>query len=185
MAAPDPTRRGVLMAAAAVSAFSLGAAVPLGWQRLARLRNRPASNALDLGWEDLIPGGPNPLAQTLDDLGINDVRHLLGIIPNQRIAPVTEAYNGKQVRLPGFMVPLSYEGTGVIDFLLVPYVGACIHVPPPPSNQIVFVSSTTPYDVVGYFEPVDVEGEMQTQSMSTDLAEVGYVIADARVTRFE
>src|SRR5690242_78514 len=48
--------------------------------------------------------------------------------------------NGVRVRLPGFVVPLERGKDGLIDeFFLVPYFGACIHVPPPPPNQIVYV----------------------------------------------
>ena len=50
---------------------------------------------------------------------------------------MTDKYNGKLVRIPGYLVPLEYDGTGVSAALLVPYVGACIHVPPPPANQMV------------------------------------------------
>jgi len=48
---------------------------------------------------------------------------------------------GKSVRIPGFAVPL--EGDDgfeyVKEFLLVPTFGACIHVPPPPPNQVIHV----------------------------------------------
>lgn len=48
-----------------------------------------------------------------------------------------EKVDGKTVKVPGFMVPLEDGADGVTEFLLVPYFGACIHVPPPPPNQIV------------------------------------------------
>ena len=47
--------------------------------------------------------------------------------------------DGHVIKLPGYVLPLDFEGTLVRSFLLVPYVGACIHVPPPPPNQIVHV----------------------------------------------
>ncbi|MGB0423175.1 MAG: DUF4197 family protein, partial [Flavobacteriales bacterium] len=53
---------------------------------------------------------------------------------------VTREFDGKLVRVPGYLVPLSYDGTGVTAALLVPYVGACIHVPPPPPNQLIYVT---------------------------------------------
>ena len=42
-------------------------------------------------------------------------------------------------RVPGYMVPLEDNLEEVTEFLLVPYPGACIHVPPPPASQIVHV----------------------------------------------
>ncbi|MCB1814569.1 MAG: DUF3299 domain-containing protein, partial [Candidatus Competibacteraceae bacterium] len=52
---------------------------------------------------------------------------------------VVDQLDGRDVRIPGFLLPLNYEGEKVTEFLLVPVVGACIHVPPPPPNQMVHV----------------------------------------------
>jgi hypothetical protein len=49
------------------------------------------------------------------------------------------ALDGKNVRIPGFMVPLEDNSQAVTEFLLVPSPQACIHVPPPPPNQMVLV----------------------------------------------
>ncbi|MBK8162824.1 MAG: DUF3299 domain-containing protein [Gammaproteobacteria bacterium] len=56
-------------------------------------------------------------------------------------APVLSALHNQTVKLPGFVVPLEGDGQVVNEFLLVPYYGACIHVPPPPANQIVNVKA--------------------------------------------
>jgi len=50
-----------------------------------------------------------------------------------------EALNGKKIKIPGFMVPLEDDMKSVTEFLLVPTPQACIHVPPPPPNQMVYV----------------------------------------------
>ncbi len=57
-------------------------------------------------------------------------------------APVVKSLDGQQVKLPGYIVPLEVNEEGrTTEFLLVPYYGACIHVPPPPPNQIVHIFS--------------------------------------------
>jgi hypothetical protein len=68
--------------------------------------------------------------------------------------------NGKEVRIPGYLLPLEFSGTKVREFLLVPYVGACIHTPPPPPNQMVYVTVAHGYESEGLFAPVWVEGLM-------------------------
>ena len=78
--------------------------------------------------------------------------------------------------MPGFIVPIDYEGTGVTAFILVPYAGACIHVPPPPANQLVFVTTDAPYLSKGLFEAVNVIGRFDVALTSTELAEVGYAL---------
>ncbi|CAN0590062.1 unnamed protein product, partial [Ectocarpus sp. 12 AP-2014] len=62
-----------------------------------------------------------------------------------------------------------------------PYVGACIHVPPPPPNQLVLVTTDRPYENDGLFEPVVVTGMFGTAHTSTQLAEIGYALSADRI----
>jgi len=64
------------------------------------------------------------------------------------------------IRMPGYVLPLEYAGSKVTEFLLVPFVGACIHVPPPPPNQIVHVKVKDGFEDTGIFTPVYVTGRM-------------------------
>jgi hypothetical protein len=82
-----------------------------------------------------------------------------------------EELNGKQIRMPGYLLPLELDGTRVTEFFLVPYVGACIHVPPPPPNQIVHVKliGNESYQSKELFEPVWVTGVMSTTSTVQEL----------------
>ena len=84
---------------------------------------------------------------------------------------VVQELDGKRVRIAGYLLPLEVAGANVTEFLLVPYVGACIHVPPPPPNQIVYVKVTknAGYDGKGRFEPVWVTGVLSAKSMVKDL----------------
>ncbi len=88
---------------------------------------------------------------------------------------VTEL-NGKHVRIGGYVVPLDFEATTVKEFLLVPFVGACIHVPPPPANQIIYVKADKGFEVGGQFDPVTVTGTIKTETAFTGLADAGYSI---------
>jgi len=84
---------------------------------------------------------------------------------------VVEELDGKRVRMPGYLLPLELDGTRVTEFFLVPYVGACIHVPPPPPNQIVHVklAENESYQSRELFEPVWVTGVMSTTSTVQEL----------------
>jgi hypothetical protein len=94
--------------------------------------------------------------------------------------------DGKEVRIAGYVTPIDFDGTYISEFLLVPYVGACIHVPPPPANQIVFVSGVENYAVEdGLLYPVWVTGTLRAVPLTTDLAEVGYQMEGATVERYE
>lgn len=93
---------------------------------------------------------------------------------------VVEELNGKEIRLPGFMVPLDInQMSEVKEFLLVPYFGACIHVPPPPPNQIVYVSSE---EAVQFgWEPVWVEGVLETKRNMNAVGSTAYSLRLAKL----
>ena len=138
-----------------------------------------ASNVIDLAWEDLLPEDTQSLPPSLQ-----------GVVPHDESATaagqpmstgVRTDYNGEIVRLAGFIIPIDYSGTGVTAFILVPYVGACIHGPPPPSNQLVLVTTDKPYENDGLFEPVVVTGMFGTAQTSTQLADIGYALSADKV----
>ncbi len=103
------------------------------------LANSNSANDTEIGWNDLIPW---TAVFTPSEVKFND------------------KLDGKIVKIPGYIVPLDYSGTGVTEFMLVPYVGACIHVPPPPPNQLVYVTTDKPWDTMTLWEPVWVTGEI-------------------------
>ena len=89
--------------------------------------------------------------------------------------------DGARVHIGGYIVPLDFDATRVKEFLLVPFVGACIHVPPPPANQIVYVKIEKGFDVQGTFDPVWVTGTLKVVSAVTGLAEAGYTLEAEKV----
>jgi len=111
------------------------------------------------------------LARKLEQAGV-DVYALLAkrkeIIERGR--SVNPLLNGQIVRLPGYLLPLEFSGKQVSEFLLVPWVGACIHTPPPPPNQIVHVKPEKPVAMSGMFEAVWVTGQMTTGAIKKSLS---------------
>lgn len=154
-----------------------------------------AEEVLELDWEALIPQGWTPanlpdtgLQDKLDQLSDNspEAAELMQQLQQARSsAPVVAELNDKLVRLPGFVVPLEFDGDSVSEFLLVPYFGACIHVPPPPSNQIVYVKSAEGVEVEGLFSAVHVTGRLKTVSVSSELADAGYTLQATEVTPYQ
>lgn len=76
---------------------------------------------------------------------------------------------GQSIRLGGYVLPLEMEGENAIEFLLVPTVGACIHVPPPPANQMVHVSYPSGFAVTGLYDPVWITGEIRAEHAMRDV----------------
>ena len=102
--------------------------------------------------------------------------------PGTDDAPAVVAeLDGKRVRIGGYVVPLDFDATRIKEFLLVPFVGACIHVPPPPPNQIIYVKAEEGFEVTGQFDPVYVTGTIKTARQFTGLAATGYTMEAERV----
>jgi len=87
----------------------------------------------------------------------------------RRSQEVNTGLNGKSVRLAGYLLPLNFSEDGNTEFLLVPYVGACIHVPPPPPNQIVYVTLPKKKIVRDLYTAVWIHGRMLTKTASKEL----------------
>ncbi|KTC17885.1 MULTISPECIES: DUF3299 domain-containing protein [Pseudomonas syringae group] len=92
------------------------------------------------------------------------------------------AMNGKNIRLGGYPVPLETDAKGHSTlFFLVPYPGACIHVPPPPPNQMVLVRYPKGLKLDDIYAPLWVEGTLKVEKISNDLADAAYAMDAAKV----
>ena len=104
-----------------------------------------------------------------------------------RSAPIVPELNGEYVKLAGFVVPLEFdfENGTFTEFLLAPYFGACIHVPPPPSNQIVHVKSPKPLEQKLLNYAVWVTGTMTTDSVDSEYGYAGYSMKDVHLEIYD
>jgi len=105
----------------------------------------------------------------IDTDGLLAMRSEIAAKRKRAMEAVNEDLNGQQVRLAGYVLPLEMGGSKITEFLLVPYVGACIHEPVPPPNQIVRVKFERGFEVDGRFTPVWVQGKMITQNGNSEL----------------
>lgn len=133
-----------------------------------------AAEPRELTWEDLVPRSElNALNQSQGNVPLLS-HNTFGV---QQTGSVVPELNGERVRLPAFVVPLDGDENRLTELLLVPYFGACIHVPPPPSNQIVYFSSDKkPVDVEEFdlYMPVWATGTLITEGTDHALAQIGY-----------
>jgi uncharacterized protein len=90
---------------------------------------------------------------------------------------VNAEYHQKNIRLAGFIVPVEYNDNQIItEFFLVPYFGACIHVPPPPPNQIIYVKYPKGLNLTALYDPFWVEGQLTTEIIKNDIATSAYLL---------
>ncbi|WP_039989766.1 DUF3299 domain-containing protein [Paraglaciecola arctica] len=136
-----------------------------------------ANEPLELFWEDMVP----PDYETPD----TPLDHDGSMMQMGLDAPIVESLNGKLVKIPGFVVPLEGNNETTTEFLLVPYFGACIHVPPPPANQIVYVKFSEAVPIDNLYDAVWVTGTLTTKGWEGDLATVGYSLVGMSVTPYD
>lgn len=102
---------------------------------------------------------------------------------SDRTVPEVDGRNGKIV---GYIVPLSVSETNeILEFFLVPYFGACIHVPPPPPNQLIHVKAATPIPMVNIWDPYWVEGSVHIRPIENSMAKASYSMDPVRVVPYE
>ncbi|MBM7063430.1 DUF3299 domain-containing protein [Pseudomonas sp. UL073] len=90
--------------------------------------------------------------------------------------------DGKQIRIGGYPVPLESDAHGrSTQFFLVPYPGACIHVPPPPPNQLILVRFAKGIQLDDIYTPLWVSGTLRVEKVSNDLADAAYALNAATV----
>ncbi|MFZ8199549.1 DUF3299 domain-containing protein [Alteromonas portus] len=127
-------------------------------------RLNTAQQFITLSWDALLPDAEKALLGTaqsaqnpLQDLPLHEqvfqsIQRTFDDEYQQALISVNtvDKFNGKYVKLSGFIVPVEANAQREITaFFIVPYFGACIHYPPPPPNQIVFVSLNNAHEKGG------------------------------------
>ena len=101
--------------------------------------------------------------------------------------PANPKLDGQKIKIPGYVTVLEQNKGLVKEFLLVPYYGACIHVPPPPLNNTLLIKPNKDQrlHLDDVYSPVWVKGIIQTKNTKTDLATAGYLIENAEVQLYD
>nr|VFJ74597.1 MAG: hypothetical protein BECKFW1821C_GA0114237_106411 [Candidatus Kentron sp. FW] len=160
------------------------------------LRLDAAETAEKITWDALISEDYSPEAtmakyekqiEALDDGDPETEALYQKILTEISNAPVNEKIDKKWVKLAGFTAPLRHENDRITEFLFVPYFGACIHVPPPPVNQIVLVKTASDHGIPleEAFFPIWVSGQIRVEGEKTELGEAGYRIENAAIEAYE
>ncbi|NWG87760.1 MAG: DUF3299 domain-containing protein [Hydrogenophilaceae bacterium] len=173
-------KRIIALCCSLLAASALAADYKVG-DRLAPATAAKPATYKEVGWDDLLPKDWDPMKTIkdlqLDKLKDSDPRAMEAMDKLKAMwnaAPTNPAMAGKAIRIPGFMVPLEFGKKEVKEFLLVPYFGACIHVPPPPANQIIHVIADQPFKTKTGMDAVWVSGVIEQAFSRSDMGESGY-----------
>jgi uncharacterized protein len=160
--------------------------------RLSNTKATKPTKARTVTWDDLLPKGWDPMKtitdlklDQLDDADPRAVEAMKKLRALWDAAPTNPAIAGRTIRIPGFVVPLEFGQKELKEFLLVPYFGACIHVPPPPANQIIHVLPNKPVALKTEMDAVWVEGVIELFSAKSSMGDYGYRLRAVRVTPYK
>lgn len=156
--------------------------IPLSWAAI------PETDWLELMPEQdrqALENMPDIIHEGPEDPGFMEqgkLKQQEGLAPVMYSSKTVSALANKPIRLGGYPVPLQHDANGkMIEFFLVPYPGACIHVPPPPPNQIVLVRYPKGFDLTDIYTPLWVSGILKIEDIRNDMADAAYAITDAQV----
>ena len=157
------------------------------------LTKQPVSAFITLEWDDLMPADDldalqNPPNYLYDFEDGSDEDQISSQLANAVTNAVNDRYqqalvstriipemDGRNVRVPGFVVPLEFDDEQTItEFFLVPYFGACIHSPPPPPNQIIYVRAPKGIQLETLYDPFWISGKLSTQLVENYMATAAY-----------
>ncbi len=161
------------------SGFKLGERLP------AAKAKPPASPTTtsykEIKWEELVPKDWDPTKEFKDlnlaNLSDSDPRAAKALEKLKEAwdnAPANPVFNGQRVRIAGFLVPVERTRDVISEFLLVPYFGACIHTPPPPSNQVIHVFPAKMVKGMNSMDPVWVNGVLEVSRSGTAMGTASY-----------
>ena len=178
-----------------VGLLHLASAVHVVWAQNDAANAKDKSAFTTVEWADLIPpevletllNPPSYIAE-IEDGSAED--QLTGQMKNTLAAEEEDAYlralastdvnpamDGEWIRIPGFVVPLEFDEYQTISqFFLVPYFGACLHMPPPPPNQIILVDAPEGVQMSALYEPFWLEGKVSTVVTENDMAKSAYAM---------
>lgn len=152
------------------------------------------SNYKIIEWDDLIPENdlnallnPPSYINNLEDSSFENnisdpLQNVLITANNDRYQQaltsrgIIQEMNGRAIGIPGFVVPVEFDEELITEFFLVPYFGACIHSPPPPPNQIIYVHAPTGLKLNSLYDPFWIYGTIGTSLVENHMATAAYSI---------
>lgn len=180
---------GLCVAVSAVGASPTSASQPIGGSGLSK--PEASGTFREIKWDDLVPKDWDPLKQfknmnfsLMSDSDPRANELLKRMRETWDNAPTNNDMDGASVRIPGFLVPLEDTKAGLKEFLLVPYFGACIHTPPPPANQIIYVKADKPPKGFRSMDTVWVSGTLKTLRSDSYMGASGYRMDAVVVERY-
>ncbi len=147
----------------------------------------------EITWHDLIDHDQNQPYNYFSNMNLTNINDadpiaqemLAELLEEWANAPVNESLNQKLLSISGYVVPIEWTSDLLLtEFLLVPYFGACIHSPPPPANQIIYVAMENGMKNIHSMDYISVSGMLLLEKNdATTLGISSYTILPKEIKR--
>ncbi|MDA9557803.1 DUF3299 domain-containing protein [Vibrio sp.] len=127
-----------------------------------------------LKWIDLVPESERAGLKKDDNILNNQHSKNAAPAKQSQSGAVRQELNNITISISGYVIPLEGDGRIITEFLLVPYFGACVHVPPPPPNQILLVKFPQGAPSPQAWDVITVTGTLSTDSEGIGGIQTGY-----------
>jgi len=144
-------------------------------------RSKP-KNDLDIDWLDLMPDAERKALEAGEWPKFEIAHDNLNSSGQFGSKATVATMDGRKVRIPGYVVPLEFDDQQRMrSFFLVPYYGACLHVPPPPPNQLIYAQLAEPLEVPSMWDAYWLTGTVRIMRVDNDVASSSYSIEAPRL----
>lgn len=145
------------------------------------------ANVIVLTWTELIPEEERARYELYMEASYASaalINHDNSKVPSQiKFGSSRTDLNGKTIKINGFIIPLEGGEHSLTEFMLVPFVGACIHVPPPPPNQMIYVKSRKGVSLQELWAGVSITGVITPESVDNEIATIGYTMELSKIEK--
>lgn len=162
------------------SLLALSAVLPQARANEPAIGARPDISGADRGgvreidWLELLPPEDLKALEAMPEIDHSGEMVMPEVMTSTR---TVAAMNGVRGRIPGYLVPIAFDDRQrVTEMFLVPYFGACIHVPPPPPNQLVFIRPENPIELGNLWDAYWVHGTVRIGLTDNAMATSAYTL---------
>lgn len=143
-------------------------------------------DATEIKWLDLMPDEDIDAMEKMPEIGHENPFDKNSLPEVMFSSKVVDTFENKHIRIAGYMVPLETNNEGELtEFFLAPYMGACIHVPPPPPNQMIHVKFPKGAEVEGIWYPFVIEGTLKLETFDNGMGASSYSMTATLVKPYE
>ena len=144
------------------------------------------NEAVDVSWLDLVPQEDLDAMETMPEISHENPFDRANLPEVLFSTSVVDTYEQQNIRIAGYMVPLETDEKGdITEFFFAPYMGACVHVPPPAPNQLIHVKFPEGAEIEGIWYPFEIEGVLSIETFDNGLGAASYSLQATKVKAYE